>query len=135
VLIWAVWNMARCGQDEKKVESSALGPRVQGKVIRTKRARRDSLRALALRGKVSGHIPNQLAPRSSRRERHGKLEECSEVGAEGREDINQYPIGAKVIIRYNRSKPKESVLYCMGEVGPHDSSGSNVEPPHSVTLE
>jgi len=43
-----------------------------------------------------------------------------------REDMNPYPIGAKVIIRYNRLKR---------EVGPRDSSDSKVEPPHLVTRE
>jgi hypothetical protein len=46
-----------------------------------------------------------------------------------------FPVGAKVIIRYNPSKPQDSVLYCAGEVCSHDSSETNVEPPHFITLE
>ncbi len=36
VLIWALWNMVRDTQDEKKVERSVNWPEVQGEVISSK---------------------------------------------------------------------------------------------------
>jgi hypothetical protein len=38
------------------------------------------------------------------------------MNAESKEDLSDYPAGAKVIVRYNPKQPQESVLYCKGTI-------------------
>ncbi len=129
--------MVRDSGDEKKMESSVNWPEVQGEVISSKMVWghvevRYEYWLFAERYEAAYKI--SLHPVVPGGKGWSSLRSAAKLGAEGSEYMAQYPVAEKVVVRYNHSKPGESVLYCKGEVGPGSSDGPKVE-AHFVTLE
>jgi hypothetical protein len=136
LLFWAIWKMARDSKDEKEVERSLTWPEVQGKVISSKTVwahveiayeywvlaqRYEGVHKIALRPVAVGGTGTASA------------RSAEALTTEAKGYMADFPVGAKIIVRYNGSNPQESVLYCSGEVKP-PGDGAPVE-PHFMTTE
>ena len=137
MLIWGAWNWVRDGQDERRIKRSLDWPEVQGNVIGSRI--------------VWGHVEIRyeywifaerhegvhkfsLTPVPAGGRGGTALRSAERLGKEGNSYIADFPIDGKVILRYNRAKPAESVLYCAGELKPVDPNETKID-VHLVTLE
>jgi len=135
--LWALWNIARDNWDEKRMERGIEWPEVQGRVTVSKM--------------VWGHVEIRyeywmfakryegvqkigLGPVAVGGKGGTSLRSAAALGNEAKGYMADFPVGAKVIVRYNKGKPEESVLYCAGEVGPPRSNEPKVE-ANFVTLD
>jgi len=54
------------------------------------------------------------------------------LGEEAKRYQADFPVGGKVIVRYNRANPRDSVLYCAGELKPTSPDEPKIEPRFTV---
>jgi len=136
-LLWALWNIARDSWDEKRMERGMEWPEVQGHVTASKMVwghveiryeywlfakRYEGVHKISLKPVVMGGMGWE------------SLRSAAALGNEGKGYMADFPMNAKVIVRYNKEKPEESVLFCAGEVGPPRANEPKVE-AHFVTLD
>ena len=135
--IWALWNMLRDSRDEKSMKRSLQWPEAQGRIISSKMVWGHveiAYEYWVFAERFQGLYKINLRPVIPGGTAMDSLRAAKQLGVEGKENMAQYPAGTKVIVKYNREKKEESVLYCKGEVGPPDTEGPKVE-AHFVTLE
>jgi [ribosomal protein S5]-alanine N-acetyltransferase len=136
LLLWTIWKITRDSKDEKEVERSLTWPEVQGTVISGKTVwahveityeywvlaqRYEAVHKIALRPVAVGGTGITSA------------RSAEALTTEAKGYLADFPVGAKIIVRYNRSNPQESVLYCSGKVKPPGEEPT-VE-PHFMTME
>ena len=131
--IWAIWNMARDSRDAKLVQRSLAWPEAQGWVLTSKIVWAHvavtyefSIPSGRYTGKYERNLP-VVAPDKY-------AQGAAAVNSEAKQDIAEFPPGANVIIRYNPQQPNESVLYCKGEIQPHNSGRSCSVSPEVSTV-
>ena len=115
VAIWAVWNILRDSRQEKEALRAAKWPEAQGKVLGAKAVWGHFEVAyeyvVGNRFYKGTHILN-LKPAVPDQYARGARAMISEI----RQDQNDYPVGAPIIVRYNPRNPQESILLCRAEV-------------------
>jgi hypothetical protein len=130
--IWAFWNAMRGSREEKAAERSLDWPETQGRVVRSKIVWGHVeivyeywISGVSQEGRYKINLPPQFPG--------GKAPQA--LGTAGKVEIAEYPVGAKVVVRYNPANPQESVLYRKGEVSPNTGDAKQEKPPHFVTIE
>lgn len=136
--LWAMWKMFRDGRDAKTMERATNWPEVQGVILSNNvgwahvavryeywlfAERHEGLYKINLTPVPVGAGAGTGAARSARA-----------LGDEAKRYQADFPVGAKVIVRYNRSNPQDSVLFCIGEIKPASPNDPKIE-PHFTTLE
>ncbi len=131
--IWAIWNIARDSRDEKLVERSLGWPEAQGIVVASRVVwahvevtHEYLVGSVRYKGSYKLNLPVGAPDRYART--------AIRMNNEAKADLADYPPDAKVIIRYNPKNPKESVLYCRGEINKDKTSESTGETPTFITL-
>lgn len=119
VIVWAIWNSLLGRRDTELVEKSLAWPETQGTVTASKVVWGHV--EVAYQYHVSGTTNNGKYEISLSPVAPGSLVGSAEFGREAREDIELYPPGAFLIIRYNPENPTESVLYCRAPRGQSDN--------------
>ena len=136
--IWAFWNMMRDSREEKSMERSLNWPEKQGRVLRSKTVwgHVEVVYEYWVLGKnYEGRYKINLPPQAPGGRAMESVRAARRLITAANEDLAEYPVGAKVVVRYNPVNPTESVLYRKGEVSPHAADEVKPEPPQFVTLE
>ena len=134
LVVWAVWNSVRDSRDEKLFLRGLEWPEAKGTVKRSRVAwaHVEVSYEYSVEGiRYTGKYKMSLAPVVP--DRYGKG--AARMNKEATEDIADFPPGQAVVIRYNPSRPDESVLYCKGEPGRTDRIGGRGVAPEFRTLE
>src|SRR5689334_2656621 len=133
VLIWAIWNIARDSRDEKLVERSLGWPEAQAIVVASSvvwahvEVKYEYLvKGTRYSGTYKMNLPVGPPDRYART--------ATRVSNEAKADLADYPPDTRVIIRYNPKDPKQSVLYCLGEINKDKPSEDVGETPKFITL-
>lgn len=128
VVIWAVWNSLREDKDQKKLLRSLEWPEIEGRVTgnevvwaHVRVTYEYSVAAISYKSRYDINL-NPVAP-----DRNGAG--ARRLNAEAQDALTDFPIGTRVVVRYNPSHPEESVLYCSAEPIPPEKNGSPVNSP------
>jgi Protein of unknown function (DUF3592) len=125
--IWVLWNAVRDRSDRKSVERSLAWPEEQGYVVSSKI--------------VWGHVEVDYKYWVSGEDHEGKRKfNLPPAGVGGvitiaarlfmnaaNQHMDEYPAGAKVVVRYNPAKPEDSVLCRRSEVSQPNHDGLSRE--------
>jgi|SRR6266851_930014 len=136
--IWAFWNALRDSGDEKLIERSLGWPEKQGRVVSSKIVwgHVEVVYEYWVSGEsYEGRHKINLPPQVVGGKALESMRAAQKLMTAANEDIAEYPVGEKIVVRYNPVSPAESVLYRKGEVSPHTTDEVESEPPHFVTLE
>ena len=132
VVIWAIWNFFRERSGEKAILRSLSWPETQGGITRSKvvwghyEVRYEyTVSAKRFTGTFKIPLFPAVPSRSSRAQKY--LEELKANQA-------SYPVGKKVVVRFNPNKPGESVLYRVGEISQTVTPEKKTEAPDFFVL-
>jgi hypothetical protein len=112
--VWAVWNVARNGREERKSLRAVDWPKVRGTVVESRGAwaHVEVVYEYVADGKTwRGVYKMNLTPVVPDRSAQG----AASLNRQSREDIEQYPAGSHVLVQYDPKKPADSILYCSDE--------------------
>lgn len=134
-LFWALWIRDTENQDGKRIERSVNWPEAQGRIVGSRVVWshveiKYEYWVFAERYEAVYNI--SLGPALISGVGLTGAMEARRLNREAKRNMRDFPVGSKVIVRYNRSNPRESVLYCKGEVQP-PAEGPKIE-PHFLTL-
>lgn len=128
---WALWNSLRDSRDEKLVLRSLEWPEVNGSVTesRVAWAHVEVSYEYTVQGRhFTGQYNLSLTPVVPDRYGVG----ARQINSEAANDISQFPVGRKLIIRYNPLNLKESVFCCVGDTTGEKTPGSTGGPQFST---
>jgi hypothetical protein len=111
VILWAIWNNLRDSGDEKRVEKSLNWPETQVIVLSTEvewAHVQVNYEYLVAGTKYQGKYEISLSPVAP--DQYGRG--VARLNAEVKQEMDDYPPGCGVVIRYNPTDPSESVLFC-----------------------
>ena len=134
VVVWAIWNVRRDSRDEKLVDQSLSWTEAQGVVVSSKVAWAHvevTYEYFVGTARYTGSYQLNLPPGPP--DRFGRTAEA--MMSEAQQDIAEFPVGLDVIVRFNPSKPDQSVFYCRGKVGSNEVEQKSARPPEFVTLD
>jgi hypothetical protein len=116
LLVWAIWNARRDKKEEKLAERSQNWPKTGGKIVSSQvvwgyvEVKYEYL----MDGKMfTGILDLNLPPALPSRGSNRTLERFND---EAKQNLRDYPVGAKIAVQYNPQRPEESYLsYVDGE--------------------
>jgi hypothetical protein len=119
--LFGVWYMTRHRReaaDQMEIERSLMWPETQGKVTATlwmgnyvEVLYEYSVGIGTLSGKYQENLPMTITATP-----HKSFSRASYTKDEADRILAEYPIGQKLVIRYNPETPSESVMFCRGAV-------------------
>jgi hypothetical protein len=117
--VWYMTNHRREAADRREIERSLAWPETQGKVTATRWIGNYvevfyeySVAIGPLSGKYQENLPMTITDTP-----HTSYNRASFAKDEANRILADYPIGQKLVIRYNPETPSESVMFCRGVVG------------------
>jgi hypothetical protein len=119
--LFGVWYMTfhrREAADQKEIERSLAWPETEGKVTSTRWMGNYvevfyeySVAIGTLSGKYQENLPMTITDTP-----HKSFSRASRAKDEANRILADYPLGQKLVIRYNPDTPSESVMFCRGTV-------------------
>lgn len=134
-LLWALWIRSDESEGEKRLERSVNWPEAQGRVLGSRLVWSHveiMYEYWVFAERYESVYKIRLGPVLISSVGLTGVMEARRLNREAKRNMADFPVGSKVIVRYNRSNPFESVLYCKGEVRP-PAEGPKIE-PHFLTL-
>jgi len=132
--IWAMWKSFRDSSDEKQVLRSLEWSEARGTVLNSEVVWEHvsvTYEYFVDKKRYTGEYKIGLTPVVP--DRCGV--EAAALGREAKQNVDEFPPGSKVIIRYNPQRPGESVLYCSDEDSPSGKDANSTTTPQFRTLD
>ena len=133
VLVWAVWNSLRETKDQKKLLTSLQWPETQGRVTgnevvwaHVRVTYEYSVAGITYCGRYDISLAPVVPGRS--------VTAVKTLNAEAQDALTKFPIGTRVVVRYNPARPEESVLYCSAGPIPAQNNSGPMNAPTFVSL-
>jgi hypothetical protein len=133
LIAWAISNAIRDTKNERATLKSLNWPETRGHVVSSKVVWGHvsvSYNYTVETREYAGRYKMNLPPRIPNKDGG---DNGREFLAEAKQAVNDYPVGSKLLIRYNPARPQESVIYCSDEDLPEaDRTDSSTPMFHSL---